>query len=99
MDLERTALILEGGGLRGVYTSGVLQFLMERDLYFPYVIGVSMGACNAASYVSRQQGRNRIVNIDFVKDRRYLSYQRLLRKGELFGMHFIFNTIPYTLVP
>jgi len=99
MDLKKTALILEGGGLRGVYTSGVLHYFMEKDLYFPYVIGVSMGACNAASYVSRQLGRNRIVNIRYIHDKRYFSYRSLLRRGELFGMHFIFNTIPYSLVP
>jgi len=96
---RHTALVLEGGGLRGVYTSGVLQFLMERQLFFGYVIGVSMGACNAANYVSNQPQRNRIVNIHFVNDRRYLSYLRLFLKGELFGMDFIFDTIPNQLVP
>ena len=99
LSLENTALVLEGGGLRGVYTSGVLRYFMQQDLYFPYVIGVSMGACNAANYVSRQQERNRIVNISFVNDWRYLSYRRLFLKGELFGMRFIFDTIPNILVP
>jgi predicted patatin/cPLA2 family phospholipase len=99
MDLERSALILEGGGLRGIYTSGVLRFFMDRDIFFPYVIGVSMGACNAANYVSCQPERNRIVNTRYVNDSRYLSYLRLLTKGELFGMDFIFDTIPNSLVP
>ena len=96
---ERTGLVLEGGGLRGVFTSGVLRYLMEKKIRFPYVIGVSMGACNAASYVSRQPGRNRRVNIEFVNDPRYLSYRRLFLKGELFGMDFIFRTIPEKIVP
>ena len=96
---RQTALILEGGGLRGVYTSGVLQYFMEQGLFFGYVIGVSMGACNAASYISNQPGRNRIVNIRYVNDKRYLSVRRLLFKGELFGMDFIFDTIPNKLVP
>ncbi|MGE5398989.1 MAG: patatin-like phospholipase family protein [Ignavibacteriales bacterium] len=99
MELANTGLVLEGGGMRGVYTSGILQYFMEKELYFPYVIGVSMGACNAANYVSRQPGRNRIVNIKYVNDRRYLSYMRLLLKCELFGMDFIFNTIPNKLEP
>jgi predicted patatin/cPLA2 family phospholipase len=99
LHLENTGLVLEGGGLRGVYTSGVLQAFMEQNLYIPYVIGVSMGACNAANYVSRQIKRNRIVNIEYVNDPRYLSYLRLLTKGELFGMDFIFKTIPDELVP
>ncbi|MBW1743689.1 MAG: patatin family protein [Deltaproteobacteria bacterium] len=99
MDLENAALILEGGGLRGIYTSGILRFFMDRGIFFPYVIGVSMGACNAANYVSRQPERNRIVNTRYVNDARYLSYWRLLIKGELFGMDFIFDTIPNSLVP
>ncbi len=99
MDLKGSALVLEGGGLRGVYTSGVLRLFMDKGIFFPYVIGVSMGACNAANYVSRQPERNRIVTIEYVKDRRYLSYRRLLKGGELFGMDFIFDTVPNSLVP
>jgi len=99
VDLKGSGLILEGGGLRGVYTSGGLRFFMDKGIFFPYVIGVSMGACNAANYVSRQPERNRIVNIRYVNDSRYLSYLRLLAGGELFGMDFIFDTIPNSLVP
>jgi predicted patatin/cPLA2 family phospholipase len=99
MRFEDGGLILEGGGLRGIYTSGVLHFFMENEIYLPYVIGVSMGACNGANYVSRQPDRNRIVNTRFVNDPRYLSYFRLLFRGELFGMKFIFDTIPHVLVP
>ncbi|MCE1190175.1 MAG: patatin family protein [Ignavibacteria bacterium] len=95
--MKNTGLILEGGGMRGVYTSGILQFFMENELWFPYIIGVSMGACNAANYVSRQTMRNKIVNISFVNDPRYISYKRLLFRGELFGMDFIFNTIPNSI--
>jgi predicted patatin/cPLA2 family phospholipase len=99
MDLEHGALVLEGGGLRGVYTAGVLRFFMDKGVCFPYVIGVSMGACNAANYVSRQPERNRIVCIRYVNDARYITYSRLLMRGELFGMEFIFNTLPRSLVP
>ena len=96
---DKSGLVLEGGGLRGVYTSGVLRVFMERELYFPWIVGVSMGACNAVNYLSRQKERNRIVNMQFVRDRRYLSYRRLLFHGELFGMDFIFDDIPNRLVP
>ncbi len=99
MTRDDSALILEGGGFRGVYTSGVLRFFMDKGLYMPYVIGVSMGACNAANYVSRQPERNRIVNIRYVDDSRYISYRRLFTKGELFGMTFIFDALPHRLVP
>ncbi|MDD5723523.1 MAG: patatin family protein [Syntrophales bacterium] len=99
MNMKSSGLVLEGGGLRGVYTSGVLRLFMDRGIFFPYVIGVSMGACNAANYISRQPERNRIVTIRYVNDSRYLSYRRLLAGGELFGMDFIFDTIPNSLVP
>jgi predicted patatin/cPLA2 family phospholipase len=99
MNSGREGLILEGGGLRGIYTSGVLRLLMDEDVFLPYVIGVSMGACNGANYVSRQPERNRIVNTRYVRDRRYISYWRLLFGGDLFGMKFIFDTIPRSLVP
>lgn len=96
---ENMGLVLEGGGMRGVYTAGVLEWFMERDLFFPYVIGVSAGACNAASYISRQPGRNKKVNIGYMNHPRYLSYRNLLRKGQLFDMDFIFDEIPTKHVP
>jgi predicted patatin/cPLA2 family phospholipase len=92
-------LVLEGGGLRGVYSSGVLRALADLNLEFDYVIGTSMGACNGANFVSRQWDRNRTVNIRFVRDSRYISYLRLLSSGELFGMDFIYRTIPHEIVP
>jgi predicted patatin/cPLA2 family phospholipase len=99
MNLDKTALIVEGGGLRGVYTAGVLHYFMDRQFYLPYVIGVSSGACNCANYISRQKKRSRIVNIDYITDRRYISYSRWLTRGELFGMRFLFDTLPNRLVP
>ena len=57
--MKKTGLVLEGGAVRGVFTAGALDFLMEREVYLPYVIGVSAGACNAVDYVSRQIGRTR----------------------------------------
>ena len=93
-------LVLEGGGMRGLYTAGVLEYFTENNLYFPYQIGVSAGACMAASYLSRQRGRNRAVNIAFAGDERYLSWRKFLRqRRELFGMDFIFDEIPNSLVP
>ena len=86
--------MLEGGGMRGLYTCGVLEYFMENDLYFNYVIGVSAGACNAASYISRQQRRNEKVIIGFIKDRRYMSLRNLILSKSYFGMDFIFDEIP-----
>ncbi|WP_224768311.1 patatin family protein [Metabacillus idriensis] len=94
-----SGLVLEGGGMRGLYTAGVLEFFMEKDIYFPYVIGVSAGACMGASYVSRQKGRNRTVNINYVNHPNYLSFSNFIRHKQLFGMDFIFDEIPNKLVP
>ena len=60
---EHTGLVLEGGGMRGVFTCGVLDYLMDHDIRFPYVIGVSAGACNCLSYAYRQRGRAKFSNI------------------------------------
>lgn len=92
-------LVLEGGGMRGVYTAGVLECFLEHDIFFPYVIGVSAGACNAASYLSRQKGRNHTVNIKYVSDPRYISWRNFLKNRQFFGMDFIFDEIPNKLVP
>ncbi|CEA00959.1 NTE family protein RssA [Jeotgalicoccus saudimassiliensis] len=97
--MNDTGLVLEGGGMRGLYTAGVLEYFAQHDIHFPYIIGVSAGACMAASYLSEQQGRNRTVSIDFVNDKRYLSFSNFIRKGELFGMDFIFDEIPNNIVP
>jgi predicted patatin/cPLA2 family phospholipase len=97
--VDGTGLVLEGGGMRGVYTAGVLESFLENGLTFPYVIGVSAGACNAASYLSQQKGRNKRVNIEYISDPRYLSLQNYFKKRELFGMDFIFHEIPSKLIP
>lgn len=91
-------LVLEGGGMRGLYTCGVLEFFMEKDLYFNYIIGVSAGACNAASYISKQKGRNLKVNTGFLNDWRYMSLRNLIFEKSFFGMNFIFKEIPGRLV-
>lgn len=92
-------LVLEGGGMRGVYTAGVLEYFLEKEISFPYVIGVSAGAAMAASYLSKQKGRNKRVNIELVKDPRYLSWRNYFKNRQLFGMDFIFDEIPNKLVP
>ncbi|SFT21957.1 patatin family protein [Paenibacillus sp. BC26] len=92
-------LVLEGGGMRGIYTAGVLDYFTEQNMYFPYTIGVSAGACMAASYLSRQLGRNREVNVGWVTDPRYISWKNYFSKGELFGMDFIFDELPNVIVP
>ena len=62
LNLKTTGLVLEGGGMRGVFTSGVLDAFMKHDVYFPYTVAVSAGACNGMSYMSRQPRRARIMD-------------------------------------
>ena len=96
---NQVGLVLEGGGMRGVYTAGILEFFLESQLFFPYVIGVSAGACNAASYLSKQKGRNKTVTIEYASDPRYISWKNYFRNRQFFGMDFIFDEIPNKHVP
>ncbi|MDR1389995.1 MAG: patatin family protein [Treponema sp.] len=96
--MER-ALVLEGGGLRGNYTAGVLDAFLDVGLAFPLVIGVSAGAGMGCSYVSKQRGRNLRVLKEYRADPRYLSIGSLFRTGNLFGLDFIFDEIPNRLIP
>src|SRR5690625_116326 len=97
--MVNAGLVLEGGGMRGLYTAGVLEYFLEQNLYFPYNIGVSAGACMAASYLSRQKGRNKKVNLGYIDDKRYISFSNFIKNREVFGMDFIFDEIPNRLVP
>ena len=63
---DKTALVLEGGGMRGVFTCGVLDYLMDKKISFPYTIGVSAGACNGLSFMSHQRGRGKYSKIDLL---------------------------------
>lgn len=97
--VNKISLVLEGGGMRGVYTGGVLEYFLEQQIFFPYVIGVSAGACNAASYLSMQKGRNKTVTIQYASDPRYISWRNYFRNRQFFGMDFIFDEIPNKYVP
>ena len=57
--MKKAGIVLEGGGTRGVFTAGVLDYFMENNMYFPYIIGVSAGACNAVAYAAHQPYRTR----------------------------------------
>jgi len=96
--MENCSLVLEGGGMRGVYTAGALEFFMEKNWYFPYVIGVSAGACHAMSYISKQPGRNKKVSVDMVKDPRYIRYRGIIDGTGLFNMDFIFDEVPNSII-
>ncbi|MEG0379302.1 MAG: patatin family protein, partial [Eubacterium sp.] len=94
MKLDKTALVLEGGGFRGIYTAGVLDYFMEQAIEFPYIIGVSMGAINGLNLVSKQPGRSVDIAKKFMPDKRYMGLGNLIKEGNFFSRGFAYNEIP-----
>lgn len=100
MQIDRkTGLVLEGGGMRGVFTSGVLDAFMKHDLTFPYVVAVSAGACNGMSYVSHQPRRARISNIDYLARYKYIGIRHLVTQGCIFDRDLLYDKFPNQYLP
>ncbi len=100
MHIDRnTGLVLEGGGMRGVFTSGVLDGFMKHELFFPYVVAVSAGACNGLSYMSRQPRRARISNIDYLARYQYIGLRHLVTQGCIFDRELLYDKFPNQLLP
>ena len=97
----KTGLVLEGGALRAIFSSGVCDGLLEGHVEADYVIGVSAGIAYGVSYVSKQPRRNLEVVTRFAPDKRYMGWRNLTDKSNrsYFGLKFGFNTIPNELVP
>lgn len=94
---EKTGLVLEGGGMRGIYTAGVLDVFMEHGIFFDGVIGVSAGAIHGCSYVSGQKGRNIRYYKKYCKDKRFVSVGNWLRTGDMVGYDFCYHELPEKL--
>ena len=95
----KTGLVLEGGGMRGIYTAGVLDVFMEQGISFDGVIGVSAGAIHGSSFLSGQKGRNIRYYREFCRDHRFISLRNLLMTGDLAEETFCYHTIPEQLYP
>ena len=93
----KKGLILEGGGMRGLFSAGVTDALQRAGIDFDGVIGVSAGATFGCNFKSRQQGRALRYNIRFCGDKRYCSFSSLIKTGDLFNVDFCYRTIPYEL--
>ena len=96
---EKTGLVLEGGGMRGVFTCGVLDYLMDHKIRFPYAIGVSAGACNGLSYMSHQRGRGKYSNIDLLAKYKYIGIRPLIKKRGLIDQQLLFHRFPDRILP
>lgn len=95
--MEKNGLVLEGGAMRGMFTAGVLDVLMEQNIEFDGAIGVSAGATFGCNFKSKQIGRTIRYNMKYCNDPRYCSFRSLLKTGDLFGAEFCYHTLPEQL--
>lgn len=93
------ALVLEGGGLRGVFTCGVLDCFMDNGIRFPFTVGVSAGACNGLSYMSGQRGRAKASNIDLMDKYHYVGFRYLLTQRCIMDFKLLFEDFPEKIIP
>lgn len=96
---SQSGLVLEGGGMRGVFTCGVLDSFMDRGIRFPYAIGVSAGACNGLSYMSGQRGRAKYSNIDLLEKYKYIGLRHLLKKRNIMDFDLLFQEFSEHILP
>lgn len=85
--------------MRGVFSCGVLDALIDRGVRFPYTIGVSAGACNGLSYLSGQRGRAKYSNIDLLEQYRYIGFKHLILKGNIMDFDLLFHKFPNEIIP
>lgn len=93
----KKGLILEGGAMRGVFTAGVIDVMMENGICYDGIVGVSAGACFGCNYKSGQNGRTIRYNKKYCRDSRYCSFRSLVFTGDIFGAEFCYNKLPNEL--
>lgn len=96
---KKTGLVLEGGAMRGLFTAGVLDVMMENEIDFDGAMGVSAGAVFGCNFKSKQIGRSIRYNLRFCGDPRYCSLESLVKTGDLYGVQFCYDEIPNKLDP
>lgn len=97
--MYQAGLVLEGGGMKGVYTAGVLDFFLDKGIEFSDVYGVSAGACQMCSYLSKQRERGYRIMVDYLDNKNYCSPESLLTSGDLFNVKMCYDLIPNYLNP
>lgn len=96
---NQTGLVLEGGGMRGAFTTGVIDLLLGKQIYFNYGVGVSAGACNGLSYMSRQRGRAKQTNIDLLEKHRFIGMKYLWTQHSILNRDLLYDKVPNELLP
>lgn len=99
MSDKKIGLIVEGGGMRAAYTSGVLEAFSNHNIHFPYIVAVSAGANTSCSYISNQPKRNNRIYTEWITDKRFISLANMFKEGSYFGMNFLFDELPRLLDP
>lgn len=97
--MYNVGLVLEGGGNRAIYTSGVLDAFMENGIDFPYVIGVSAGSCNGTSFIAKNIRRQHDINIKYAADKRYFNPRNAIKGKDMLNIDWIFGEMCYDLMP
>ncbi|WP_294778504.1 patatin family protein [uncultured Eubacterium sp.] len=94
-----SGLVLEGGGNRSIYTSGVLDAFIEKEIEFPYVIGVSAGSCNATSYIAKDYRRQHDIIVNYSNDKHYMGLGNILKGHSFLNTDWIFGELAYDISP
>ncbi|HIU51980.1 MAG TPA: patatin-like phospholipase family protein [Candidatus Merdicola faecigallinarum] len=92
-NMIKAALVLEGGALRGMYTSGVLDTFLEHNMEFECVVGVSAGALNGMNYISKQKGRSARINLEYCNNPKYIGRKAILKNKGIIGYDYLFGDI------
>ena len=95
----KTALVIEGGAMRGIHTVAIMDTFMQNNITFPHITAVSAGTLNGMSYVSGQQGRSKNVILGFVNDKRYYRFSNLFRGKSIYGFDFMFGELSHKYLP
>lgn len=99
MTIYNTSIVLEGGTFRTIYQSGVLDVLIEEEIEFPYIVGISAGAINACAFAAKQKERTFRVIAYYRNDKRYMSIRNFLKEKSYFGLNFAYNVLPNKIDP
>lgn len=97
--MKNLGLVCEGGGLRGMYTTGILDYFLDTGLELSYLVGVSAGAIYPASFISRQRERSLNIQRRYINDPRYMSFRNLIKTGNLFDPDFAYFRMTKEFIP
>lgn len=97
--MYQAGLVLEGGGMKGIYTAGVLEFFLDKEIEFSSCYGVSAGACHLCSYLSKQKKRAYRISVNYLDNKGYCGPFSLMTTGDLFGSAMCYDLIPNYLDP